>query len=105
MSFKDQIAKDIDKVFLNLDDFAESHVVEGAKITCVISTDAQNKIINGRILGQIEADTFLYAKTEDAPRYRSPESIINVDGKEMVVVKWSESMGVVVIALRQNCMM
>lgn len=105
MSLKDQIAKDIDKVFLNLDDFADSHVIEGEDITCVISTDAQNKIVNGRILGQIEADTFLYAKTEKAPRYRSPESIINVDGKEMVVVKWAESMGMVVIALRQNCMM
>ena len=105
MSFKSQVADDIERVFFNLDDFAETHTVEGTSISCVVSTDVQDRIKNGRILGNIEADTVLYAKTEDVPRYRSPESIINVDGKEMIVVKWTESMGVTVIALRQNCMM
>ncbi len=102
MSFKSMIANDIDKVFLNDEDFAEEHTVEGATIKCVGNSDASDKIKDGRILGQIEADVILFGAASDLPRERGPESLINVDGKELIVIKWAESMGLVEIALRQN---
>lgn len=102
MSLKDQIAADINRVFLNKDEFADDHMIEGATVTCVVNEDTTNKIKEGRILGLIEADMVIFGKTADLPADRGPESIINVDGREMIVIKWAESMGMSEVALRQN---
>lgn len=105
MSLKDQIAADLDRVFLNVDDFADEHLIEGKSVTCVVNEDTVNKIKDGRIVGHVEADMIIFGKTEKLPAERGPESIINVDGKEMIVVKWAGSMGLTEIALRQNVTM
>lgn len=105
MSFKDTVAADIENVFLNSEEFAETHIIEGTAVKCVFNSDTQDKIKDGRILGQIEADVVIYGKASDMPRQRGPESIVNVDGKEMTVVKWGENAGLVELALRQTCMM
>ena len=105
MSLKDQVAADLDRVFLNVDDFADEHMIEGQSVICVVNEDTVNKIKDGRIVGHVEADMIIFGKTELLPAERGPESIINVDGKEMIVVKWSGSMGLTEIALRQNVTM
>ena len=96
MSLNDQVAADLDRVFLNVDDFADEHLIEGQSVICVVNEDTVNKIKDGRIVGH---------KTSLLPAERGPESIINVDGKEMIVVKWAGSMGLTEIALRQNVTM
>lgn len=105
MSFKSQIEADITSVFLNGNEFAETHMIEGTAVVCVLNSDTADKIKDGRILGNIEADMIIFGKTSDLPRQRGPESIINVDGREMVVIKWGESEGVTEIALRGSVMM
>lgn len=105
MSFKSQIGDDIERTFLSSDDFAESHNIESTAVVCVLDDNVQARVKQGRILGMIEADAILFGKAADLPASRGPESIINVDGKEMIVIKWAEEMGVVEIALRQNCTM
>lgn len=105
MGFKDQVAADIQNVFINEEEFATTHIIEGTAVKCVLNTDTEDKIKDGRILGQIEADVTLFGCTSDLPRERGPESILNVDGKEMIVIKWAESMGMTEIALRCNAMM
>ena len=105
MSLKDQVAADLDRVFLNADDFAETHLIEGTSVICVVNEDTVNQIKEGRIVGHVEADMIIFGKTAQLPPERGPESIINVDGKEMIVVKWAGSMGLTEIALRQNLTM
>ena len=78
-----------------LDGISRQH---GGPFGCVIVKD-------GRIVGHVEADMIIFGKTEKLPAERGPESIINVDGKEMIVVKWAGSMGLTEIALRQNVTM
>ena len=39
MSFKDQIRQDLDAVFLNVDEFAELHRIEGKEIPVVVDND------------------------------------------------------------------
>ncbi len=102
MSFKQQVQSDIEGVFINFDDFADSHTIEGTAVMCVVVDNDQAKVKDGRILGMIDADTLIYGKAEDFPTARGPESILNVDGKEMIVMKWAEDMGVVEIALQQS---
>lgn len=102
MSFKEQIQKDLDAVFLNLEDFAELHRVEGVKIAVVVDSDRLNKLKQGHILGLVEADMLLMGKKADFPANLEPGRLLNVDGREMIVENSGENMGLVEVALRQN---
>lgn len=39
MSLKDVIAADINNVFLNTKEFAETHTIDGEEITCILDED------------------------------------------------------------------
>ena len=100
-SFKEQIADDLD-VFLNLSEFAEKHRIEGKQIDVVTDDDQMVKMKNGQILGMVEADVLLYGRSSDFPRELSPGSLLNVDGKELMVVASGSDMGLTEVALKQN---
>ena len=102
MGFKEQIQKDLDAVFFNLDEFAELHRVEGKQITVVVDNDQLNKLKKGQILGLIEADMLLMGREADFPADLEPDRLLNVDGRELLVVKSGKDMGLVEVALRQN---
>ena len=44
MSFKDQIKQDLSDVFLNLDEFADLHRIEGKEVPVVIDSDMLEKL-------------------------------------------------------------
>ena len=102
MSFKDDILADLDEVFLNLDEFAEEHTIEGKKISVVMNHDQLETLKEGQILGLVEADVVIFAKVEDLPLDLDPGRPLNVDGREMIVVKAYRHMGLAEVALRQN---
>lgn len=102
MSFKEQILKDLDSVFLNLDEFAELHRVEGVQIAVVVDNDQLNKLKKGQILGLVEADMLLMGREVDFPANLEPGRLLNVDGREMLVANSGKDMGLVEVALRQN---
>ena len=102
MNFKNQLARDIDAVFLNLDDFAELHRVEGVQIAVVVDNDQLNNLKQGQILGLVEADMLLMGRESDFPANLEPGRLLNVDGRELIVANSGKDMGMVEIALRQN---
>lgn len=102
MSFKEQIQKDLDNVFFNLDEFGELHRIEGMEIAVVIDSDQLNKLKKGQILGLIEADMLIMGRAVDFPDYLEPGRLLNVDGRELIVANSGEDMGLVEVALRQN---
>ena len=102
MSFKEQIARDLDAVFLNLDEFAEIHRVEGARIAVVVDNDQLTTLKKGQILGLVEADMLLMGRESDFPADLEPGRLLNVDGRELIVAISGKSMGMVEVALRQN---
>lgn len=102
MSFKDQIALDLDNVFFNLDEFAEEHRIEGAVIPVVCDNDQLNKLKKGQIIGLVEADMLIMAKEMDLPKNLDPGRLLNVDGREMIIVNSGRDMGLAEVALRQN---
>ena len=101
-SLKDLIASDVDLVFFQLDDFAETHRVEGKAISIVIDNDQLVKMKQGQVLGVAEADMLIFARSVDLPKRKAPGSLLNVDGREYVVNDWTENKGVAQISLRQN---
>ena len=106
MSFKEQIHKDIGGVFMNLSEFAEIHRIEGAKIAVVVDDDQLNTIKQGakqgQILGIVEADMLIMGREGDLPADLEPGRLLNVDGRELIVVESGKDMGLVEVALRQN---
>ena len=102
MSFKEQIANDLDSVFLNTDEFAELHRIEGKEIAVIIDDDRRKKLKQGQILGLIEADMLIMGKAADFPEDLDPGRLLNVDGREMSVTDSGKDMGLVEVALSQN---
>lgn len=107
MSFKDQIKQDLSDVFLNLDEFADLHRIEGKEVPVVIDSDIMAKLSkNGdnRIHGMDEADMVIMGKASDLPENLDPGRLLNLDGREVIVVTTTSEMGLVQIAVRQNRM-
>ena len=102
MSFKDQIQQDLDAVFLNTDEFAELHRIEGKEIPVVVDNDQLVKLKQGQILGLVEADLLLMGKESDFPADMEPGRLLNVDGRELLVATSGTDMGLIEVALRQN---
>lgn len=107
MSFKDQIKQDLSDVFLNLDEFADLHRIEGKEAPVVIDSDIMaklSKIGDNRIHGMDEADMVIMGKASDLPENLDPGRLLNLDGREVIVVTTTSEMGLVQIAVRQNRM-
>lgn len=107
MSFKDQIKQDLSDVFLNLDEFADLHRIEGKEVPVVIDSDIMaklSKIGDNRIHGMDEADIVIMGKASDLPENLDPGRLLNLDGREVIVVTTTSEMGLVQIAVRQNRM-
>lgn len=107
MSFKDQIKQDLSDVFLNLDEFADLHRIEGKEVPVVIDSDMLeklSKIGDNRIHGMDEADIVIMGKASDLPENLDPGRLLNLDGREVIVVTTTSEMGLVQIAVRQNRM-
>ena len=107
MSFKDQIKQDLSDVFLNLDEFADLHRIEGNEVPEVNDSDIMaklSKIGDNRIHGMDEADMVIMGKASDLPENLDPGRLLNLDGREVIVVTTTSEMGLVQIAVRQNRM-
>ena len=107
MSFKDQIKQDLSDVFLNLDEFADLHRIEGKEVPVVIDSDIMaklSKIGDNRIHGMDEADMVIMGKASDLPENLDTGRLLNLDGREVIVVTTTSEMGLVQIAVRQNRM-
>lgn len=107
MSFKDQIKQDLSDIFLNLDEFADLHRIEGKEVPVVIDSDIMaklSKIGDNRIHGMDEADMVIMGKASDLPENLDSGRLLNLDGREVIVVTTTSEMGLVQIAVRQNRM-
>ena len=107
MSFKDQIKQDLSDIFLNLDEFADLHRIEGKEVPVVIDSDIMaklSKIGDNRIHGMDEADMVIMGKASDLPENLDHGRLLNLDGREVIVVTTTSEMGLVQIAVRQNRM-
>lgn len=99
MSFKEEVAADLDGVFFAGDEFADYHTVEGARILCIIDTDKGERKSDGSEYDLAEADFVLIAKTADLPARKEAGSLLNLDGRELTVSEWNEQNGATIVGL------
>lgn len=104
MTLKELISADVTDLFFNLDEFGETHRIEGHKVDIVIDGDKLDELKAGSFLGIAEAELLFFARSADlahVPR-KAPGSLLNFDGREHLIVTWDENMGVSQVTLRQN---
>lgn len=100
MGFKDMVEIDRARVFLNLDEYGETHLIEGKDVVCVIDDDSLRERQAGAELAVAESSKLLYAAVEDLPRRRRAGAALNIDHQEYIIDDWSEDMGMATIVLR-----
>lgn len=97
MAFKDFVDADMDKVFLNEDEFAEIINIDGVPIRAV-------KTKNKAVLEQ-STSTFtelLSCKTVDLPFEMHSGDVLDINGVMQVVADVQEAMGITDITLKRN---
>lgn len=92
---------DLDNVFLNLDDFAETHLVEGKEIQCVLDDEALKTRQGSAEIGIDESTLLLFAKVSDLPK-KKKGGLLNVDHKIYMIDDWKVNFGMVEVALHRN---
>lgn len=99
MSFKAQIKKDIEGVFINADEFADVHDIDGAPVVCVLDTDLTHErraAVQGSVAG---VQIALHVKAEALDGRPVSGQIMRIDGDLFVVQSVSLNMGLYYITL------
>ena len=106
--FKEMVAADNSKVFLNLDEFAETHNLNGTECTCILQdvSVAEGLTIDEE-LGQTYAGLYgsrvlVNVKTKDLPEIPVSGQVFRVDRKLYMVESSAEDMGMLTIQLVAN---
>ena len=101
MSLKGEIINDIDNVFLNFDDFAEEHIIEGKNVLCIYDDEALKTRQGSAEIGIDESTLLIFAKVEDLPK-RKKGGLLNVDHKEYMIDDWKVNFAMAEITLHRN---
>ena len=97
MAFKDFVDADMDRVFLNEDEFAEIIFIDGVPIHAV---KTKNKAVLEQ--GTSVFTELLSCKTVDLPFEVHSGDMLDINGVVQIVADVQESMGITEITLKRN---
>ncbi len=99
IQFKAQIAKDIKSVFINPDEFAEPHDIDGVQVVCVVDTDLihqMNSPVQGATFGnQIQ----IHVQESEFDMIPVRGQLMRVDGTIYIVQEVAQNIGMLTITL------
>lgn len=105
MALKDNIQRDIGKVFFRTDDFASSHVIDGVAIDCVIDSDIvkerQDRASAEFAEGVYSGEKVIYCKASEINK-PSRGQVIDVDNEIFQVTAVDIVDGVLEITIISN---
>lgn len=102
--FKNAVKKDVKSVFINHDEFAESHTIDGVSVVCIVDKD----ITDGRDGREINFEgVFLntltiYVSTADIENRPVEGQYIDFDGETYHVLNVSDEDGILAIIVEVN---
>lgn len=105
MSLKQLMLDDVDAVFLDQNEFASMHNIDGRSISCIIDTHLVRERDGGQknqFDGLYLDEMILYVKSENLVKSPVRGSIMRVDGKVYLVSKVSEQTGLLEITIEAN---
>lgn len=106
-TFKEQLASDLENTFLNLDEFAEEHEVNGKTVTCVVQSPTEQEMFQqGIAYSGYEVThgnlTILHIKKDDFGETPVESQVVELDGESGLVKSCIEDMGLLSIYLEFN---
>lgn len=109
MTFKEQIAKDNRTVFMNQDEFAETHLINGEEIPCTVDN---NELIDREKRYQYKKSLYadgiylkqllIYVKAEDFGPLPAIGRVITFDKKSYIVADAINEDGLYSLCLEAN---
>lgn len=102
-AFRDMVEADRDEVFLNLDEFADEHDIDGETIRVILEDEQIEEGTKGQNLAALalsDATLTMYAKTEDLNGRKMAGETIYIDDVGYTVLTWLEEMGITTVILR-----
>ena len=97
--FRDAILSDVDSVFLNADEFAETHILNGERVTCVVSVDVDKEATPE---GVYLSTMTVYVRASALSRKPVEGELWNIDDGLHFVRNVSDEMGMLVIVTEAN---
>ena len=103
--FKDMVYEDRARTFLDINFFGQDVRIDGKTVTVMKDDDTLQEMQAGQDLAVAESATLFYARTEDLPTRRPAGQTLNVNGRECLIDKWTDEMGMATIVLREPIVM
>lgn len=104
-AFKDAISNDVKTVFINLDEFADIHDLNGCEVACIVDKDLTtgvNDTITNPLEGVFLNTITIYVATKDIERKPVEGEQIKLDKERYIVRSVSEEEGILVIVAEVN---
>lgn len=102
--FKDSLKADVKGVFLNCDEFSDSHLVNGKEIICQVDTDVidpKTGSVAAPFYGVFLNTVTLYVASEDMDRPVEGQ-LLHLDDQTFVVRQVKDEVGIFVIVMEAN---
>lgn len=99
--FKDMVAADVKRIFLNPDEFAEKHNIDGKEILCVLDKNINSDPSLAKALGVYSNMVTLYVSEKDMKVPKATGSI-RIDGSVHLVVSAGIEEGMIVIVAEER---
>lgn len=102
--FKEHLTYDL-SVFFNLDEFAETHDIDGRQVVAVVDSDIlkiRSERITERYDGIHKGEVAVYVRAVDLPDRPVFGQHVRLDDKLYLVAECTEDMGVLEIVLGAN---
>jgi len=102
MDFKDAVAADIDNVFFNSNEFAETVLIDGKSVPIILDDDAMIKSAEVFAMGLEQGEQFIFIKEKDMNRLPMPGDQLSKEGVQWYVRHVVSNMGVYAIRIGRN---
>lgn len=104
-TFKDILQRDVDQVFLNAAEFADTHIVDGKSMTAMVDDNEnieREKKMKSNMDGIYARQILLYVKASDFGSLPAQGRLLKMDGKTYIVVDATDECGIYTITLEAN---
>lgn len=105
MSFKEQVMRDLDKIFINTKEFAQEHDLNCTVCNAVLeglTTKERSARAAENYEGMFKSALIVHVRAGDLPEVPPHGEIFRVDGKVYMVDTCDEEMGLLTIGLAVN---
>ena len=97
--FKRFVSLDVKRAFINIEEFAEEHLLNGERVTCVIDNDMTQDAKN---IGVFMNAITIYVETADLTEKPVEGELLELDDKIYIVRSVSDEDAVLVIVAEAN---